>query len=499
MVRRESEASKASLYRLNLPAGQDLRTAVQEKYFDRGFAAEDVTIDDHEAVLIYGAIHNDTPDWTKHVLSLTDFMPLVANGTSAGILIVRLDDRDRCYALSWGMGHLLFNWAVIETGFGLRFALRRADSDQISALTLHTLDTLPKTVRASVFGGAALGAFGLEEVGEVISRLVGKIPTTGLSSDRRPTGKASSEKYVTVRGTDALSIPLAKRATNLISDLRLIDHIIETEEPAPGLEHLENTHPLRSNDHRIKALNDLLSTSLKPDNPRLALCWPSEWDEEVGEPTKYAITAPGHEGNSETAELELSDILTKLDNIDERKRLQRLRAIKIQGKDASGSALTRDIAGHCWITFETDFDGQRYVFHRGRWYNVGGAYLDLLKDRINRILANRSTEQLPPWPQTRKRRKTTGATYLGPVTEATYNDHIAATQDGFYSLDRKLLHTEQHPRGFEGCDILSPNNALIHVKRLDDSVSASHLFNQAIVSAEALRRQTDALQEFRKK
>src|SRR5262245_25233914 len=40
---------------------------------------------------------------------------------------------------------------------------------------------------------------------------------------------------------------------------------------------------------------------------------------------------------------------------------------------------------------------------------------------------------------------------------------------------------------------------LVHVKRLDDSVSASHLFNQAIVSAEALRRQVDALAGFRQR
>ncbi len=66
-------------------------------------------------------------------------------------------------------------------------------------------------------------------------------------------------------------------------------------------------------------------------------------------------------------------------------------------------------------------------------------------------------------------------------------------------MDRKLIRTIQHPSGFESCDLYHLDGTLIHVKHLGDSVSASHLFNQVIISAEALRRQLDAREEFRKR
>jgi uncharacterized protein (TIGR04141 family) len=69
----------------------------------------------------------------------------------------------------------------------------------------------------------------------------------------------------------------------------------------------------------------------------------------------------------------------------------------------------------------------------------------------------------------------------------------------YLCLDKKLIRTEQHPRGIEACDLLGPDNELLHVKRLDNSVSASHLFNQAIVSAEALKREPLAQQRFRER
>ncbi|WP_083275646.1 DUF6119 family protein [Pseudonocardia sp. HH130630-07] len=63
-------------------------------------------------------------------------------------------------------------------------------------------------------------------------------------------------------------------------------------------------------------------------------------------------------------------------------------------------------------------------------------------------------------------------------------------------MDHQMILTELHPRGFEACDLLHRDGTLIHVKHLDDSVSASHLFNQVIVAAESLRRQLDAVKSF---
>ncbi|MGO8889938.1 MAG: TIGR04141 family sporadically distributed protein [Streptosporangiaceae bacterium] len=51
------------------------------------------------------------------------------------------------------------------------------------------------------------------------------------------------------------------------------------------------------------------------------------------------------------------------------------------------------------------------------------------------------------------------------------------------------LHREH---GFEACDLLGPGNELIHVKRAWGSSPLSHLFSQALVSAQALATSPDA-------
>ena len=64
-------------------------------------------------------------------------------------------------------------------------------------------------------------------------------------------------------------------------------------------------------------------------------------------------------------------------------------------------------------------------------------------------------------------------------------------------LDRQLIRTAQHPRGFEACDIITPNNDFIHVKHTPKSSAASHLVAQVAVATDALRHDDEARQGLR--
>jgi uncharacterized protein (TIGR04141 family) len=54
------------------------------------------------------------------------------------------------------------------------------------------------------------------------------------------------------------------------------------------------------------------------------------------------------------------------------------------------------------------------------------------------------------------------------------------------------LHQRQ---GFEACDLLGPENELIHVKRASGSEPLSHLFSQALVSVQTLANVPEARQK----
>lgn len=508
MPRQPSKAAKVSLYRLALKANYDLTLGVQKKYLETDqFETNRTEISGSEGLLVHGTIPNDRPRWVEHAVSVSSVQFTVSNQTSAGLLLIRLKDKDdHCYCLSWSMGHLLINSTYVDDGFGLRFALRKSDPEEVRALTSHALDTVPRTARTSVIGGAPLDSFGLEEIGEIVSRFVGRIEADGLTCDIKPsttrvgTAKAASpNRKITVRGADALGIPLAKSPSELLADLQLIDAVVNNDDPRDELRHLENTQPLRPGNGKIPDLEKLLAKELRPTGSSLALCWPAEFDEEPGEIAQYKVVGTGSGKAQYYDELEIDCLVSPLGDLDPDLRIKRLRLMKIQGQADDGSALTREISGEKWLMYQTDMEGGTYVLHRGRWYNIGGAYLEMLRGRLERIFSKTYDTELPKWPKQNKRHKSNGEGYVGWANEAIYNDDVVGQIQGYVSLDRRMIKTTQHPRGFESCDFLTPDDRLVHVKRLDDSVAASHLFNQAANSAEALTRQADAREKFREK
>ncbi|MGW1097584.1 DUF6119 family protein [Streptomyces sp. NPDC002455] len=482
MGRQQAPAKKATVYRLVRQGDEPLVFCIQEKYADSDdFQVGEVSIDGVESLLVTGQIGADEPRWMPHVASLTGKKPPLKNTTSAVALII--PHGGYVYALTWGMGHLALEPSQLDSGFGLRFAIRKASADQVRSLTSHTLDTLARTARTSVPSGAALDAFGVEEIGEVISRLVGRVSTVGLTA---ASGKRDS--YATVRGADGLSIPLGKDPVDLMKDLTFLHQTVEKDSPVKGLEHFEHTRPLRPGNPMIGQLQKVLSASLAPGAGGVALTWPAEWQEEHGEADSYKIRGAGAAGDEQPDELELGHLLKPLSRWPEAERFNALKRLTIQGLNTDGQSISRAIHGDKWITFQVDHDGKRYVFHQGRWFDIGGAYLDLLHSKVATILSRRSPLSVSGWPL---EVKSNGK--ISHATEGAYNCLVQHDDSRFLCLDKKLLYTVQHPRGFEVCDLLGPDNELIHVKRMDGSVSASHLFNQAIVSVEALRRQPDAL------
>ncbi|MEV0899997.1 DUF6119 family protein [Actinoplanes sp. NPDC049802] len=481
-----------TLYRLSPKGGVELQGMIQEKYVNSGFAPISVTVGNVECVMTHGIIAREgPPDWVDHLTTLTGSQLDVSNQTAAGLLLVPVDGF--VFALSWGMGFLLFDQKYVDPGFGLRFAIRRADPDEVRSLTVHALDTLPRTAKTSVLGGAKIGAFGMEELGEVLSRLVGRVPADGLSC-----ATEDGKTWITVRGSDALSLPLGRTPNLLLSDLAAINEVVENGSPVAELEHLEDTHPLRGGSDLVKQLDSALSERLALGTPRLALSWPAGWEDEQGEASRFELSKFREEFNGTRDELELEDLILPIADKLPKDRLRFLKRGRIHGVKNDGSVTSRAIAADKWITFEHVHEGRRYVFHRGQWYDIGGEYLARLHGKVSRILAIRFAVALPAWPVTEKKRRKTNEKYIDPVVEGDYNLLVEDRNSAdFVCLDKKLVRCEQHPRGFESCDLLGPGNELIHVKDLADSVSASHLFNQALVSAEALR-QVDAVDAFRR-
>jgi uncharacterized protein (TIGR04141 family) len=444
---------------------------LQPKYLDNGdFVAEEMTLGGQACLLVAGAIENADIEWARVVSAYTGRSLGLINRTAAAVIL--LPRPKRTLALAYGMGWILLDQRKVERSFGLRYAVRALDPEEIRQVTRHILERRARIDRNSVPGGQRIEDFVIEEYGEIISRLVGRSAAAGLTFAE--TGRAR----FSMAGSDSLAIPLGRQADRLLSDLALIERVVDESVAAPELKFIEQLRSLKTSDARVPNLAHQLGRDVKNGEARLALAYPFERDEEHGEAQAYRLRNPGTD-ELIVEDLDLPTLHSYMGEVAEDGWLKTLGRLTVQAlADESGDqVIGRAIPGNKWITAEVTLDDQQYFYRQARWYEVGEGYLDFLRGEVAAILSRASPIDLPNWRISEE--------------EKDFNKRVGAEQ-GYVVLDRKLVRTKQHPRGIELCDLLGPDNELIHVKKADSSAPLSHLFAQGAVSCEALITDRDA-------
>ena len=166
------------------------------------------------------------------------------------------------------------------------------------------------------------------------------------------------------------------------------------------------------------------------------------------------------------------------------KRLELLRAGRIQLCSASDG---RDpLAGAKaikWLEATCALESRRFHLIDGQWYEIGAAYLTAVRDEIERILRTPPALDLPAWQR--------------GWSERRYNEAVPVLRDGYVCLDRKgVPNPLRASNRIEVCDLLGPDDELVHVKQAEGSAPLSHLFNQALVSTQSLVHSSQAREDF---
>jgi uncharacterized protein (TIGR04141 family) len=138
------------------------------------------------------------------------------------------------------------------------------------------------------------------------------------------------------------------------------------------------------------------------------------------------------------------------------------------------------------MVFETTLahDAGRYCLHDGQWYELDRQLNERLAAKTQAIFDRPSpVPDLPRWQG---------------GTEASYNQ-LATEKLGGVNLDAKGIICDSNADGFEACDILTPDQVFVHVKRVDKSSPLSHLLAQAAVSTQTLLQDASARKALRKR
>lgn len=469
-----------TLYRLTgLSSPED---AIREKYLE-GFSGENVQIGDRGAILFAGRTEEKDVGWGPTVRSLSgktidlkssvpaaallipDKRPDVGTGIEEGIATAEATSDDGVvWAITFGMGFQLLDQRYVDNGFGQRIAIRCADQTRLNSVTKVTLDERSRTERSSIPAGASLRSFGFEDIGELVTRLVASGNIQGVGDPLKP---------VTIRGADALSLPLSKKPDVFLQDLERIRKTLTLPPVSEELGFLEKLTLIKDKELIAFLDEDLLDAVVDSDGKRLGLAWPHETIDEFGTPQAYKLLG--------TSERSPRDGLPTLDALLEpvrtappgrqKSKLDNLAVLLLETADEQLSSGKLPVKK--WISYETDKDGRKYFLHGGRWYIMEEDYAETVRRRTLEIFSRPSP--LPPLP----------AWTTESRDELAYNQDLAKLTGGL-CLDRQLIQGETRKGKIEACDVLLRDGTFIHVKHTDSSSPASHLLAQALVSTEIL-------------
>jgi uncharacterized protein (TIGR04141 family) len=466
--RRPNPYTRVSIYQV--AGALDPHDVLRAGYLDRdGFAIEQVDVGGREGFFIGGSVESAHAKWASTVdewVGGSDLADSLGHTTAAGVLLLPTAQATSglIWAICFGMGFHLIESTKMVPDLGRRLAARCADPDRLKSITHSRLDSRAFVARTSIPGGDTIGGFGASELGDLISRIVAPAMMDGVLA-------GVSGDHVEIRGADAANIPLAREPAKLIADLDAIE-VLLARDPIPELATIEQLRALKSTDPIKGILDSALDKALgEEDAIHLGLAWPTEFAD-IAAPLSYFLITGLPTRRPPERGTELTALLNRVRPLAATDRLARLDRMRVQAFTDEDDPISSLLPARQWLSFETSHENHRYCMHDGRWYLVDDGLDSLLTGRLETVFAApRPFADIPSWPI--------------DMDEPAYNLRLAEHLGGV-CLDRRLIQCRLSPRGFESCDVLTPDGAFIHVKMISRSTGASHLFAQAGVSAQLL-------------
>ncbi|MET7863707.1 DUF6119 family protein [Micromonospora taraxaci] len=454
---------------------EGLHDAVNHRYVrQHDFLVEERSVAGAPALLVHGTVPRQRADWCDVLASLTGEETDLGFSSGGAALLVAVDDN--VYALTYGtVGRHMVDLDLANSGFGIGFAVRSLAPDEIKQVRRRVFGTTGRVDRNMVPGGQHIRMYGIDKWGEIVGQVCGRTFNPNLTVCRS-TGRATP-----VEGSDTLRIHLGVEPPSLLADLREIDRVRKQEAPFADLEFITQIRPVPATDPRLSTVEEQLDRLLRlPDPAEVGLAVPGRVFSEIDRVRSYRLRVPKSGlAPARLPELTLADVLAQTEGVPDGERWTSLCNGRVAlYADAAGAEELGSTAVARWITAQLAHGESQLLLHEGGWYEIGDQHRKFLRDEIEQILARPASFALPAWT-------------ADLTDEAKYNVH-AAEVCGLTLLDRQLLQTNQHPRRIEACDLLGPDNELIHVKRAKGSSALSHLFAQGAVSVDALRYEADA-------
>lgn len=397
--------------------------------------------------------------WLSYFGTSVDFQGLdVMTASAAAILLVKRPAG--MFALSFGYGRYLLNDDVIEARFGLRATLNAIDESQIRSIDHRRLDAAARHTREQVSRLSRIGSFGVDVARDLLRAVTGRPLDSTLG--------------VQMSGGDVLAVNGKIPLKEVGGYLDRCEVLARGSGYRASFPWVDNIAEVRAGTIR-EQLNQLLVAAIRGgDWDRIGLGVPEimDWADLTGFRFEERADAPIH------PDLELADFVASFGSVG-RLTFGDLRQRRVHLGQAGPDASEKSWSVFKCVVAELELDGQLYVLSEGSWYRVSGGYRKDVESAVAAI--GPTTTALP--------------TYSGQA-EGTWNQRAAKRSKGRLALmDRQLISCGNRSK-VEGCDLLSSDGTMAHVKRKGASSALSHLFAQGQVAGELFLLDSEFRQAF---
>lgn len=393
------------------------------------------------------------PKWASF-LDLTDEQQAdLRNSTAYGLVFIQATGR--WFALSFGMGHVKLDPAMVQQDFGLRVVLNAVDPKQLKSADIRTPDENTLSRRSQTSRGSDQTAFAIDVERDIVRGLAGIPKNTSFASR--------------VAGTDALTVDRRMVVEDLPAVCSEVYAMYQRTEYKNYFGWIDQIRHVRD-EATIERLDDFVVEALNQTvmgNPvdGLHLAFPVIYDPEQSTPLRYK----GFNSRNLYSDLDLAGYI---DALKERGKnnysLHDLKSHSVHEVDDHGRDCGRSWRIRECLSYDTSLDGRAYVLSGDRWYQIDIELAREVQGFFDRI----AQVNLP--------------TAEADENEEDYNSRVAKLGAGLLCLDRKLIKPTGATSEIEICDFLSVNRQFIHVKDKTSSSRLSHLFNQGTVAARVL-------------
>lgn len=411
--------------------------------------------------LYYRGGFRSKPPWVSIFEQVPGFdASHIVNESSRALFVIRVAKRWFCF--TFGHARHLISEAAIERNFGLIVALNLGDPDAIKAIDKTNISHLALQSREQAGRDVGFDGFEFDVDIDLLKAVTAKGP------------EAEGEEQETYSGRDSISVytrmdisrfsEIAKQLYSAFESTTYLDRY-----PWVGKITQERDSSV------VAQLNAAVVSMINHgDLAKIWLAVPEviAWEDVDGFTFRIGARNPRKAGPTLFPDVDLNNWLSE-SKLKGDVTFSHLSNRKVYLCFKDGREPTTWSIHRC-LNAEVDLRGEKYVLNDGDWYHLDSGFV---KD------VDTFYQGIPPSILTLPN--------FGTWNEPTYLKEVCKTNSTLALMDRKMILIGGGKSRVEFCDLFSRKRDIIHVKYYGGSSLLSHLFAQAVVSADCFLHEPD--------